>query len=73
MNIAIVREREEKGLHEVPASIKALIIHLTEENNGLRVYDKKTVRHPETGEEVYVMSNGLSYSRDFGGKWYVIR
>ncbi len=73
MNTVNVRDREDQRLHEVPPSIKALIIYLTGENNGMRVYEKKMVLHPETREEVYVMSNGLSYSRDISGKWYVIR
>ena len=72
MSQAFVKEREERWLHEVPPSITALIYYLTLENNGIRVYEKKMVRDSENGREVHVMSNGLSYSKDEKGVWYVI-
>ncbi|MDP4130174.1 MAG: hypothetical protein Q8918_11385 [Bacteroidota bacterium] len=72
MSQAFVKEREEQWLHEVPPSITALIYYLTLENNGIRVYEKKMVRDSENGREVHVMSNGLSYSKDEKGVWYVI-
>jgi hypothetical protein len=49
-----------------------LIYYLTRENNGIRVYEKKMARDLETGREIHVMSNGLSYSKDDQGKWYII-
>ncbi|HVY73356.1 MAG TPA: hypothetical protein VG890_00910 [Puia sp.] len=72
MSQAFVRENEEQLLHEVPPSISALIYYLTKENNGIRVYEKKMARDSKTGREVHVMSNGLSYSKDDEGKWYII-
>lgn len=71
MSQAFVRESEEQWLHEVQPTLNALIVYLTRENNGIRVYEQRNYLHPKTGREVYVMSNGLSYSKDNEGKWYV--
>ena len=72
MSQAFVRESDEQWLHEVAATLNALIVYLTRENNGIRVYEQKRDVNPETGREVHAMSNGLSYSRDEQGKWYVV-
>lgn len=72
MSQAFVKENEEQWLHEVPPSVTALIYYLTQENNGIRVYEKKMVLDSSSGRGVHVMSNGLSYSKDEKGKWYVI-
>jgi hypothetical protein len=72
MSQAFVKENEEQWLNEVPPSVTALIYYLTRENNGVRIYEKKMVRDPEMQQEVHIMSNGLSYSKDEQGKWYVI-
>jgi hypothetical protein len=72
MSQAFVRESEEQWLHEVAPTLNALIVYLTRENNGIRVYEKKTYRHPKIGKEVYEMSNGLVYAKDEEGKWYVV-
>ena len=71
MSQAFVRESEEQWLHDVAPTINALIVYLTRENNGIRVYQQKSLVNPEDGREVYAMSNGLSYSKDEEGKWYV--
>jgi hypothetical protein len=70
MSQAFVKENEEQWLHEVAPTLNALIVYLTRENNGIRVYEKKIVING-VGEEVHVMSNGLSYAKDKDGKWYV--
>ena len=72
MSQAFVRENEEQWLHEIAPTLSALIVHLTRENNGIRVYEKKNYIHPKTGKEVYEMSNGLTYGKDNEGKWYVV-
>lgn len=72
MSQAFVKENEEQWLHEIPPTVNALIVYLTRENNGIRVYEQKNYIDPKNGKEVYVMSNGLSYSKDAEGKWYVI-
>jgi hypothetical protein len=72
MSQAFVRESDEQWLHDVAPSINALIIYLTRENNGIRVYEKKTYVDPKTGRQIHTMSNGLSYAKDDQGKWYVV-
>jgi hypothetical protein len=72
MSQAFVNEKDEMSLQDVPPSITALILFLTRENNGIRVYEKKTAKDPANNREVHVMSNGLSYSKDEYSKWYVV-
>jgi hypothetical protein len=70
MSQAFVKESDEQWLHDVAPTLNALIVYLTRENNGIRVYEKKTVVNA-AGKEVHTMSNGLSYAIDKDGKWYV--
>ena len=72
MSQAFVKESEEQWLHEVPPTLPALIVYLTRENNGIRVYEQKNFIHVKTGKTVHAMSNGLSYSTDTDSKWYII-
>jgi hypothetical protein len=72
MSQAFVKENEEMSLQEVSPSVTALIIYLTRENNGIRVYEKHKVKDSEHNRLVHVMSNGLSYSKSDDGKWYII-
>jgi hypothetical protein len=69
MSQAFVRESDEQWLHEVPPTLNALVVYLTRENNGIRVYEQSTSFHPRTGKEIYHMSNGLSYMKDEEGRW----
>lgn len=71
MSQAFVRESDEQWLHDVQPTLNALIVYLTRENNGIRVYEKRNYIHPNTGKEVYEMSNGLSYTKDAEGKWMI--
>ena len=71
MSQAFVRESEEQWLHEVPPTLPALIVYLTRENNGIRVYEQKCYTHPAHGRDVHLMSNGLSYAKDGEGRWYI--
>jgi hypothetical protein len=71
MSQAFVRESEEQWLHEVPPTLPALIVYLTRENNGIRVYEQKCYPHPAHGRDVHLMSNGLSYAKDGEGRWYI--
>jgi hypothetical protein len=59
-------------LHDVPPTMSALINYLTNENNGIRVYEQKAFFHPKEKKEVHQMSNGLIYGKDEGGKWYIV-
>ena len=72
MSQAFVRENEEQWLHDVGPSLNALVIYLSRENNGIRVYEQKTRIDPTTNREVHDMSNGLSYAKDEKGIWYVV-
>ena len=41
MSQAFVRESDEQWLHEIAPTLNALIVYLTRENNGIRVYEQK--------------------------------
>ncbi len=71
MSQAFVKESDEQWLHEIGPTLNALIVHLTRENNGVRVYEQKMVVTEKNGE-IHLMSNGLSYAKDAGGKWYIV-
>jgi hypothetical protein len=71
MSSAFVKESEEQWLHEIAPTINALVVYLTRENNGIRVYEKKHFVHPKLGLEVHEMTNGLLYAKDKDGRWYV--
>ena len=72
MSQAFVKESDEQWLHDIPPTINALINYLSRENNGIRVYELKNFVDPKTAKTIYAMSNGLSYSKDEDGKWYVV-
>lgn len=72
MSQAFVKEGDEQWLGDIDPTLKALINYLTRENNGIRVYEQKQFVDAKTGKEVYVMSNGLSYSKDIDGRWEVV-
>ncbi|MBA2500155.1 MAG: hypothetical protein H0V30_10545 [Chitinophagaceae bacterium] len=71
MSQAFVRESDEQWLHDVTPTLNALIVFLTRENNGIRVYEKKQYTDSKTGKTVYEMSNGLTYGKDEEGRWMV--
>jgi hypothetical protein len=68
MSQAFVREGDDEWLSDVGPSLRALIVFLTRENNGIEVYEKRKFTD-SNGKEFHVMSNGLSYSKDEQGKW----
>ena len=71
MSQAFVRESDDQWLDEVPPTLSALVMFLTKENNGVRVYEQKSFTD-SSGREIHVMSNGLSYSKDDNGTWKII-
>jgi hypothetical protein len=71
MSHAFVKEEDEQWLHDVTPSLPALIVYLTRENNGIRVYEQKNYISQE-GKQIHLMSNGLSYAKDGDGKWYIV-
>ncbi len=72
MSQAFVKESEEQWLHDVPPTLQALIVYLTRENNGIRVYEQKNSVDSKTGKTIHLMSNGLSYSTDKNSKWSIV-
>jgi GTP cyclohydrolase II len=71
MSSAFVKESEEQWLHDIQPTLNALIVYLTRENNGIRVYEKKNFSD-KNGKEIFEMSNGLAYAKDENSKWYVV-
>jgi len=67
-----MRESDDQWLSDVSPTIHALILFLTRENNGARVYEKSRFTD-DTGREIHAMSNGQSYAKDKDGKWEVIQ
>jgi len=72
MSQAFVKENEEQWLHEIAPTLQALVVYLTRENNGIRVYEKTTRADPANGNAVHVMSNGLSYTIGPEGHWIIL-
>ena len=68
MSRAFVKEGDAKWLHEIPPTLIALIRYLTNENNGVGVYEKKNFIN-EDGKEVHEMSNGFSYMINEKSEW----
>jgi hypothetical protein len=71
MSQAFMREGDDISLSEVAPSLHALILFLTRNNNGVRVYEKM-VSKDSRGRQIHNMSDGLSYGRDEKGKWEVV-
>lgn len=72
MSSAFVRESDEQWLHEVAPTLPALIIYLSRQNNGVRVYEKKSYTDEKTQRLIHEMSNGLSYSKDDNAQWCIV-
>jgi hypothetical protein len=71
MSQAFVREGDQQDLQDISPTITALISFLTNENGGVRVYEKKQVKG-NNGEIVHMMSNGLAYKVNEKSKWEVV-
>ncbi|MBC7382013.1 MAG: hypothetical protein H7296_03350 [Bacteroidia bacterium] len=72
MSHAFIRESDDQMLDQIPPTLSALILYLTRENNGIKSYEKKRRVDEESKKEVFEMSNGLSYSIDMDGKWFMV-
>ncbi len=68
MSRAFMREGDDQWLSDVAPSLQALIVFLTRENNGVRVYEKRQYQDA-TGRMIHEMSNGIAYRKDSNGKW----
>jgi len=71
MSQAFVREGDDQWLSDIAPTLNALIIFLTRENNGVRVYEKEK-KTDTSGRPIHVMSNGLSYFKDDLNKWQIV-
>ena len=71
MSQAFVKESEGRWLHDISPTLSALVVYLTGENNGIRVYEKRRFTNAKTGSEIYEMSNGLLYTKDKDGRWEI--
>jgi hypothetical protein len=71
MSSAFTKESDDQWLHDIPPTMNALILFLMRENNGIRIYEKRTYTTSE-GIEVHEMNNGFSYALDKDSKWYVV-
>jgi hypothetical protein len=72
MSRAFVKEVNEQWLHDISPSVEALINYLTKENNDIRVYERNRYIDSIKKNEIYEMSNGLSYTLDEDHKWMVV-
>jgi hypothetical protein len=70
MSQAFIREGDDQWLEDVGPSITALRVFLTRENNGIQIIERSSHKDAK-GNQVHLMSNGLSYTKDEGGKWKV--
>lgn len=71
MSQAFVREGDDQWLSDVAPTVNALIIFLTRENNGIRVYEKEK-KTDALGRQILVMSNGLSYFKGDKNTWQIL-
>jgi hypothetical protein len=72
MSQAFVKEEDGQWLQDIQPTLNALIVYLTRENNGIRVYEQKSFLDEKLGKEVHKMSNGLDYTKDDEGRWMVV-
>lgn len=72
MSSAFVKEEDSQWLHDIPPTMTALVNYLTRDNNGVRVYELRSYRHPKENREAHAMSNGLDYAIDDNSRWYII-
>lgn len=72
MSHAFIRESDDLWLDQIPPTLNALIVYISKENNGIRANEKSNYKDEKTGKTVHVMSNGLSYSINEAGRWFML-
>lgn len=72
MSQAFVKETDEQWLHEIQPTLNALIVYLTRQNNGIRVYEVASHNDKITNKTVHDMSNGMGYTHNDDGAWKII-
>ncbi len=71
MSRAFMKEGDAQWLSDIAPTVSALLVYLTRENNDIRVYEERRTLDAN-GHEIFHMSNGLSYSKNEEGKWFVV-
>ncbi len=71
MSRAFAKEEDGQWVHDIPPTMNALILYLMRENNGVRIYEKRSYTTPD-GLQVHEMNNGLCYALDKDSKWYIV-
>ncbi|MBX9850457.1 MAG: hypothetical protein K2X86_01725 [Cytophagaceae bacterium] len=72
MSRAFIKEGEGQSLDEIGPGMNALINYLSNDNNGVRVYEKKNYFSDKHGRLLHEMSNGLTYALNDQSKWYIV-
>ena len=72
MSSAFVREGEPQKLNEVEPTMSALLFYLRRENGGVSIRETRNYYNEKHSREAYEMSDGLTYSLNDEGKWYII-
>ena len=73
MSRAFVKDSDdEPWLDEISPTMKALTMYLTRQNGGRKVFEEKNYTNEDSGKEIHVMSNGLSYFLNEDGRWQVL-
>jgi hypothetical protein len=70
----LLHDKKERGkrIPEKLLRIEELMIYLTKRNDSIMVYVKKIYINPENGSKIYEMSNGISYTKNADGEWFVV-
>ena len=68
MSHAFVKDEDGQLLSDITPTMGSLIQFLTRGNNGVRVYERKNYKDAK-GRTIHEMSDGLSYTKDDGGRW----
>jgi hypothetical protein len=68
MSQAFIRDEDSEVLGDIAPTLSALIQFLTRNNNGVRVYERRNY-DDKKGKIIHEMSDGLSYTKDEGGRW----
>jgi hypothetical protein len=70
MSQAFVKEGDHQDLQDIAPTMTALVAFLTNENGGIRVYEKKQAKDKD-GNIIHMMSNGLGYRVNSKSKWEI--
>lgn len=73
MSQAFMKEGDAMWLRDIDPTMNALIVFLTRENNGIRVYEKRNYYDENFGNDVHEMSDGLSYTKGEDGRWMIVK